>query len=308
MNFFKDPFGEKKEIQRSQELFQRIAQIRAKELKERFDLKEFNLHDYLQLYAQQENNAREHLHSKRFSEKQIRKTLENVGSPSEIIFDQQVHENIILQLELEKDGRDHLTNLLTKEAFEKNFLEKTTHFDLAQNDSRRNEDSPQSFGVILIDIDFFKKVNDEHGHLVGDEILKHVAKNLKSSLRKDDFLARWGGEEFALLIEGDNPELFLKIAEKLRFAIEQNPYIIEETNTRIPATISVGVSQVYTQGKTLEDMTHAADSALYAAKGKELASSGYTLDKASSPTTHRNQVWFVDPSQEKVLHHYQPEE
>ena len=114
------------------------------------------------------------------------------------------------------------------------------------------------FSLILFDIDYFKQVNDEHGHNVGDEVLKEYTKLIAPMLRENDIFCRIGGEEFIILlphVDGVNAQ---KIAEKLRHAIEESKQII-------PITMSFGVTQ-YKSGEDEESVFKRVDKALYAAK------------------------------------------
>jgi diguanylate cyclase (GGDEF)-like protein len=93
--------------------------------------------------------------------------------------------------------------------------------------------------VLLIDLDHFKKINDQWGHSVGDEVLRHVAGILRQQTRPGDLLGRWGGEEFILLLNPPVTDLQV-VAERIRQAIESSPVTIEEASGPISVTISVG--------------------------------------------------------------------
>ncbi|HET9182208.1 MAG TPA: diguanylate cyclase [Candidatus Angelobacter sp.] len=116
--------------------------------------------------------------------------------------------------------------------------------------------------VIMIDIDNFKRVNDEFGHLLGDEVLRLVATILKQQLRKSDLLCRYGGEEFAIVVPETAGENAMRVAEKLRRQIETHHF----PGVPRPVTISCGVSEYPTHGITRDEVVAAADSALYSAK------------------------------------------
>lgn len=117
-----------------------------------------------------------------------------------------------------------------------------------------------SFSLILFDIDDFKHVNDNYGHNVGDEVLIMIAKITKNSLRKTDFISRWGGEEFLILLPKTHLEEAANIAEKLRIEIENSIYF---ENKRV--TCSFGVAQ-YKDGLENSAIVNQADEALYVAK------------------------------------------
>ena len=115
-----------------------------------------------------------------------------------------------------------------------------------------------ALSVIMTDIDFFKKINDTHGHDVGDEVLKHYTKIIQESLRESDTFCRIGGEEFIIILPHTNKEQAVKIADKLRKTIEQSKKII-------PITMSFGVTQ-YISGESEDYLFKRVDNALYRAK------------------------------------------
>jgi diguanylate cyclase (GGDEF)-like protein len=116
--------------------------------------------------------------------------------------------------------------------------------------------------IIMVDIDNFKRVNDEFGHLLGDEVLRAVSTILKQQLRKSDLLCRYGGEEFAIVVPETTGENAVRVAEKLRRQIETHHF------PGVPrlVTISCGVADYPTHGITRDEVVAAADSALYNAK------------------------------------------
>jgi len=114
----------------------------------------------------------------------------------------------------------------------------------------------------MIDIDFFKKVNDTHGHHIGDLALKHISSILDEQLRDGDILARMGGEEFCILCVNLNPENADTVFERIRKTIEESPLITE--NLTLPMTVSIGYNPIL--GDSLDQMINLADDALYQAK------------------------------------------
>ena len=110
----------------------------------------------------------------------------------------------------------------------------------------------------MFDIDFFKKVNDMHGHSVGDEVLVHISKLVSNSLREGDSLCRIGGEEFIIILPHTKKENAIKIAEKLRMMIADDREILS-------ITISIGVTQ-HISNETKEHLYARVDKALYNAK------------------------------------------
>jgi diguanylate cyclase (GGDEF)-like protein len=116
--------------------------------------------------------------------------------------------------------------------------------------------------VIMVDIDQFKRLNDEFGHLLGDEVLRQVSSIFHQQLRKIDVVCRYGGEEFAILLSQTNPQHAAGVAEKLRRLVEtwQFPGVPR------PVTISAGTATYPDHGITRDDLVKAADAGLYAAK------------------------------------------
>lgn len=121
----------------------------------------------------------------------------------------------------------------------------------------------QSFSIIIGDVDFFKRINDSYGHNVGDSVLIKVAEILKSTVRKQDSVCRWGGEEFMLLLPGTLGDGAVELAEKLRRKIEN--YFFLYDGAEIKVTITFGIS-VYEGSMDLDELISQADTALYQAK------------------------------------------
>jgi diguanylate cyclase (GGDEF)-like protein len=126
----------------------------------------------------------------------------------------------------------------------------------------------QPLAVILLDLDNFKRINDTHGHLAGDLVLRAIADRLKGQLRDDDLIGRFGGDEFAVLLPGTGGGEASRIAERLRASIVDEPIVIGDgrrDGVRTDATISIGVAEIAT-GCDLTDLIAGADAALYRAK------------------------------------------
>ncbi len=117
--------------------------------------------------------------------------------------------------------------------------------------------------MAVLDIDLFKRINDNYGHLAGDKVLKIIATELAKRLRKTDFIARFGGEEFVLLIPGTPLEGAQQLLETLRMAIESCPFHFK--GERVTITLSAGVS-AFAAGERAEQVFERADQALYRAK------------------------------------------
>jgi diguanylate cyclase (GGDEF)-like protein/PAS domain S-box-containing protein len=145
---------------------------------------------------------------------------------------------------------DHLTKLNNRvkldEELSKEFL--------------RSERYETDFSVILIDIDYFKNVNDNYGHQKGDHVLKQIAQILKSNIRKVDTVGRWGGEEFLIIASSTTIYSGALLAENLRSIIENHNFGIVS-----PLTVSIGVA-AYQSEDTIDTLIENADKALYRAK------------------------------------------
>ncbi len=119
------------------------------------------------------------------------------------------------------------------------------------------------FGVMVLDVDYFKKINDAHGHLVGDAALKSIARCVQESLRPQDLLVRYGGEEFSVLLAEANLAEATMVAERLRSKVEK--FEIRTRKTDIHATLSIGLTMTQ-DTDDLDQLIHEADQALYLAK------------------------------------------
>jgi diguanylate cyclase (GGDEF)-like protein len=122
----------------------------------------------------------------------------------------------------------------------------------------------RDLSLIMFDIDYFKKVNDTHGHLAGDAVLKQLASVLKARIRREDIMARYGGEEFAIILPEIGVSNAVTFAEKVRKLIERTAFKFEDQN--IPVTVSIGVAAVGPGIQTALDFIKVADDRLYQAK------------------------------------------
>ena len=125
----------------------------------------------------------------------------------------------------------------------------------------RREQHPLS--AIVIDLDHFKTLNDTHGHMAGDVVLKGFANQLRASLRRSDIVCRWGGEEFIVLFKNTALDTAQQLAEKLRAQLEQQHFFWEDKALKV--TISIGLTNL-TGGEGLDGLIARADRALYRAK------------------------------------------
>ena len=148
---------------------------------------------------------------------------------------------------------DALTGLLNRKSLE-------LLFQRAMLLSRR---TAQPMSAILFDIDFFKRVNDTHGHLWGDKVIRGVAEVARASVRASDVVTRWGGEEYLVLLNDCSLAQAMEVAENLRAAVERHDFGMPEP--RVPVTISLGVAE-YRLDESESAFFSRADSALYQAK------------------------------------------
>jgi diguanylate cyclase (GGDEF)-like protein len=155
---------------------------------------------------------------------------------------------------LEKEALlDSLTGLVNRR-----FIEMSLNSKLSEMVRYRS-----SFGVLFIDIDNFKSINDLYGHDVGDEVLKMVAKTALNTARVFDIIGRWGGEEFVGLIANVNEEQLHAIAQRHRVLIEQSNF--SRLTHVIKVTVSIGAALVQ-PGDTMETLLKRADQAMYESK------------------------------------------
>lgn len=147
---------------------------------------------------------------------------------------------------------DELTQLYNRRAFN-DYLEKFTI---------QSEKLNEPLSILMLDIDYFKKINDKYGHNTGDELLRNLAKILLSNTRSDDIVSRWGGEEFIILMPNIDKENVFKIAERLRITIEETRLIKD-----IQITVSIGITE-FKKMDSIEQLIGRVDEAQYMAKAK----------------------------------------
>ncbi len=152
--------------------------------------------------------------------------------------------------------RDPMTNCLNRRAF---FERMEKAFTLAQS-----EQNP--LGCVMVDIDYFKKINDEHGHGIGDKVLKMVAKLLDSKFGNKASICRYGGEEFCVLLPGTGLEKTIEVTQEVRATIESYATMGIETKTPMMVTASLGVSAIEQGATSPGVLVDQADKALYQAK------------------------------------------
>ncbi len=151
--------------------------------------------------------------------------------------------------------RDPLTGL-----FNRRYLDECLEAELAF--ARRHE---VALTVCMMDIDYFQRVNDQHGHVIGDQVLTELAERMRSTVRTEDTCCRFGGEKFVVISLGISLENGLVLAERLRGVVEREEFSCE--GTAVPVTVSVGVASFpYPTIESPEGLLTAADQALYLAK------------------------------------------
>jgi diguanylate cyclase (GGDEF)-like protein len=178
--------------------------------------------------------------------------------------------------ELQRLSRhDALTGLLNRRA-----MEESLNAQL-----KRSERTKEPFVVMMLDLDYFKRINDRYGHPIGDRALQHVAALLQSAMRASDSLGRFGGEEFVLLLPNTPMDQGESVAEQIRKLLDCSPLDTETTN--IPLSISIGVAQWRADGEDVSRVLSRADAALFQAKVQgrnRVVADGSEQRLESSPT------------------------
>ncbi len=154
-------------------------------------------------------------------------------------------------------AHDHLTGLWNRRAI----------MDLMRRETQRSVRLGNLLGLMMVDLDRFKLINDSYGHQVGDTVLHEVAERMLASVRNYDYVGRYGGEEFLIVLADCAPSALAATAERMRARISGNP--IETEAGPIPVTVSIGLAAGDATSATIlkaEDLLRAADTALYRAK------------------------------------------
>lgn len=171
-----------------------------------------------------------------------------------------LHRNVLMRQLEEKAAQDSKTGLLTDAEWKSRLAG-----ELARNERRR-----EPFGVLIIDLDRFKRVNDTYGHVSGDVVLRAVADVIRAQLRAYDSVGRWGGEEFAVLLPQIDEGGARDVAERVRDAIAHLEVKVaiddDQQNLITGLSVSIGVTAHPTGGTTVDGLLHAADTAMYRAK------------------------------------------
>ena len=192
---------------------------------------------------------------------------------------------LILGLDSEKQQREAIIDLRTAELREEVAQRKASqeklhylahHDELTGASNRRwffeklhkyverHASESDELGLLMLDIDYFKRINDTYGHEAGDRVLIWFVSCVESLLRYDDLLGRVGGEEFMVLLPQSDTETALEIAERIRAGVAANP--VEFESLKIPVSISIGVAVAAVKGVSTAELVRQADKALYEAK------------------------------------------
>lgn len=152
--------------------------------------------------------------------------------------------------------RDELTGLINRREF----------FTLAAHEEERAKREGHVVSVMMVDADYFKKINDTYGHAAGDEVLRDLADNCRKIFRKTDVVGRYGGEEFAIMLPGAEKKMAKVIAERLRSSIENSTVKLEAEDVNY--TVSIGIACATGGDVRIEELLDRADRALYTAKAE----------------------------------------
>ncbi len=176
----------------------------------------------------------------------------------------------------ESATQDALTGLYNRKYF----------LDRLKADFNHAKRHARALGVAILDIDFFKRVNDTHGHLAGDHVLRQLAGVLSSACRTEDLVARFGGEEFALIYRDADAAQVTISGERLRRMVEKTPFQFEDQPIAVTVSIGLATLDLQTGGADV-DLVRAADAFLYIAKRNG-------RNRIESPLTSREEQLVVD--------------
>jgi len=136
--------------------------------------------------------------------------------------------------------------------------------ELVQSEFVRSQRMSKSMSILMVDADFFKRINDDYGHLAGDDVIRSLANRLSHCLREYDVLGRYGGEEFIVMLPETPIAQARAVGERFRQAIVDSP--LSTSSGEIAVTISVGLASIHRSDKHYTDIVERADRALYKAK------------------------------------------
>jgi len=162
-----------------------------------------------------------------------------------------------------REGRQQLEELLVTDSLT-GIANRRHLMETLETEAERSGRSQSSFTILLADVDRFKKFNDTHGHLAGDQALRMVAEVLQEETRDIDVVARYGGEEFVVVLPETSMDGAVRAAERIRARLAEDGVAVGEQSYTV--TLSTGVAEFPTNGDTLESLIESADAALYRAK------------------------------------------
>jgi len=185
--------------------------------------------------------------------------FDNEGNIMQMIaIKEDISEHKRLENKLKRQARtDGLTGLSNRRYF----------MECAEKELLRNKRYHKEIAFLMLDIDYFKKVNDTFGHAIGDIAIKRVADVCIETIRKTDILGRIGGEEFAILLVETNYIDAIKVAERLRLNVE-NIKLFDDNGVQVNIRISIGITKYHSEDDSLEDLLICSDKALYRAKNE----------------------------------------
>jgi two-component system cell cycle response regulator len=137
-------------------------------------------------------------------------------------------------------------------------------FESLERECIRARRHARDLSVVMFDIDFFKKINDQYGHLAGDHVLRELARIVQERTRRDEVFARYGGEEFTIVLPETSLEGATALAETIRERVEAHEFVFQAE--RIPMTISLGCAKLDANDRSAQDLIQRADEKLYEAK------------------------------------------
>ncbi len=183
------------------------------------------------------------------------------------------------------DGLDPVTGVMTRQVGEPQF----ESLALAASEGTR------SLGVLFLDADNFKSINDTFGHLVGDEVLHMVAKSISNGLRTNDVVIRWGGDEFLALLPGAGPAALARTAERIRMLVENSWIQLDDEQARV--TISIGATMA-TTADAKESLIDRGDRLMYASKNagrnRVTGDHGPLISRADRPLLGTQVPWQME--------------
>lgn len=165
----------------------------------------------------------------------------------------------------ESKAREDELRMMATTDFLTGLASRRDYIDDLNRQIARIQRAPQAqCSLLLLDLDLFKRVNDQYGHAVGDHMLQHVSRIMRNDLRRVDSIGRIGGEEFSILMPDTDVHAAAIFAERLRGRIEATP--LQDNDHSIPITISIGITQIGANDSSPENVFERADLALYRAK------------------------------------------